>query len=121
MSVVVVTGAGGMGQAVVRRIGSGSTIVLADASDAALAQVGDALRADGHAVETVRTDITSADDVAALARAVADLGQLRCVVHTAGVSPVQATTSAPHAYSTSSSRTCNRERSRCASPAWRAR
>ena len=90
--VVVVTGAGGMGQAIVRRIANGRTIVLADVDDAHLNAVADGLRLEGHTIETVRVDVSSRDDVTALARTAADLGAVRCVVHTAGVSPVQATT-----------------------------
>ena len=88
--VVVVTGAGGMGEAIVRRIGSGGPIVLADVDDTHLAQVADALSGDGFDVHAVRTDISSGADVTALARTAAELGPIRCVVHTAGVSPVQA-------------------------------
>jgi NAD(P)-dependent dehydrogenase (short-subunit alcohol dehydrogenase family) len=88
--VVVITGAGGMGRAVARRLGSGRTLVLADSSEAQLASATDELRRDGYTVEGVRTDVSARDDVAALARA-ANIGMLRSVVHTAGVSPVDAT------------------------------
>jgi NAD(P)-dependent dehydrogenase (short-subunit alcohol dehydrogenase family) len=88
--VVVVTGAGGMGEAVARRLGSGRTVVLADASGAHLTRVADALGADGYSVQPLRTDVSAADDVAELARVAAGLGGVRSVVHTAGVSPVQA-------------------------------
>lgn len=89
--VLVVTGAGGMGEAVARRMGTGHHVVLADASERQLTRAADALRAQGHSVHAVRTDVSSAPDVVALADAAAALGAVRCVVHTAGVSPVQAT------------------------------
>ncbi len=89
--VVVITGTGGMGMAVARRLGAGRTVVLADASASQLANAAEALRAEGHIVEAVRTDVSSAAAVAALAEAAARLGSIQCVVHTAGVSPVQAT------------------------------
>jgi NAD(P)-dependent dehydrogenase (short-subunit alcohol dehydrogenase family) len=89
--VVVVTGAGGMGQAIVRRIGSGCSVVVADFNDAHLATTAETLRGDGYEVHPVRTDVSSAADVAALANAAADLGPIRCVAHTAGLSPAQAT------------------------------
>jgi NAD(P)-dependent dehydrogenase (short-subunit alcohol dehydrogenase family) len=89
--VVVVTGAGGMGQAIIRRIGSGRAVVLADFDDEHLATAAETLRRDGHAVHPVRTDVSSADDIAALASAAADLGTVRCLAHTAGLSPAQAT------------------------------
>ncbi len=89
--VLVVTGAGGMGQAITRRMGSGCAVVLADFDDAHLTHVAGTLHADGYDVHPVRTDVSSADDVAALAHAAAELGPLRCIAHTAGLSPVQAT------------------------------
>src|SRR5262245_38033480 len=89
--VVVVTGAGGMGEAVARRLGSGRLLVLADASEERLTALADRLTAAGHRVRTVRVDVSSSADVATLATAAAALGAIRAVVHTAGVSPVQAT------------------------------
>ena len=89
--VVVVTGAGGMGEAVARRLGPGRAVVLADASSEALDRVSAALDASGYRVHTLRVDVASASDVDTLAAAAAGLGRLRAVVHTAGVSPVQAT------------------------------
>ena len=89
--VVVVTGIGGMGQAVSRQLGGGCTLVLADVSEARVGPFADSLRTDGYVVHTVRTDVSSRDDLASLSRTANDLGPLRCVVHTAGVSPVQAT------------------------------
>ena len=89
--IVVVTGAGGMGEAVARRLGPGRTLVLADASDARLADLRERLSVAGQRVHASRVDVSSADDVATLARTAASLGAIRAVVHTAGVSPVQAT------------------------------
>jgi NAD(P)-dependent dehydrogenase (short-subunit alcohol dehydrogenase family) len=89
--VVVVTGAGGMGRAVARRLGSGRSLVLADASDQQLRDAADALRADGFDVHPVSVDVASAREIAALATAASDLGSLCSLVHTAGLSPVQAT------------------------------
>jgi NAD(P)-dependent dehydrogenase (short-subunit alcohol dehydrogenase family) len=90
--VVVVTGAGGMGEAIARRLGSGRTLVIADASEAQLAQTRARLADAGHDVHSLRTDVSAPADVAALAATAAELGPICAVVHTAGVSPVQATT-----------------------------
>jgi NAD(P)-dependent dehydrogenase (short-subunit alcohol dehydrogenase family) len=89
--VLVVTGVGGMGQAVVRRLGSGCPVVLADFDAAHLATVAETLSRDGYVVHPVHTDVSSPGDVAALATAAAELGPIDRVVHTAGVSPTQAT------------------------------
>jgi NAD(P)-dependent dehydrogenase (short-subunit alcohol dehydrogenase family) len=89
--VVVITGAGGMGQAVARRLGGGRRIVLADFDDAALSRVSGELQSEGHDVHRVLVDVSAEADVAKLARAAGELGAIRGLVHTAGVSPVQAT------------------------------
>jgi NAD(P)-dependent dehydrogenase (short-subunit alcohol dehydrogenase family) len=89
--VVVVTGAGGMGEAIARRVGAGRVIVLADFSERQLTEAAVRLEALGHRVQTVRADVSAAVDVAALARTASEIGAIRGVVHTAGVSPVHAT------------------------------
>jgi NAD(P)-dependent dehydrogenase (short-subunit alcohol dehydrogenase family) len=88
--VIVIIGAGGIGQAIARRQGSGKTILLADRSDTALTSATTALRAAGHTVTTHPVDVASRQSVHALATAAAELGDVVQVVHTAGLSPVQA-------------------------------
>src|SRR5689334_16724618 len=89
--VLVVTGAGGMGVAVVRRLGAGRKVVLAECDDARRAQTAHTLRDDGYDVDDHDTDVSSRADVDELADVAAQLGPIRAVVHTAGVSPVSAT------------------------------
>jgi NAD(P)-dependent dehydrogenase (short-subunit alcohol dehydrogenase family) len=89
--VVVVTGAGGMGLAVARRIGSGRTVILADAFPAPLERGVAALSDEGYAVRGVQTDIADAEAVVQLAATSAAEGRLAAVVHTAGVSAATAT------------------------------
>jgi NAD(P)-dependent dehydrogenase (short-subunit alcohol dehydrogenase family) len=89
--VVVVTGTGGMGRAIARRLGAGRILVLADASDEQLRDTADGLRDTGFDVHPVSVDVSSRRDVAELAASASGLGTIRSVVHTAGVSPVQAT------------------------------
>ncbi len=89
--VVVVTGAGGMGRAVARRLGGGRALVLADAIDEQLREATGGLRADGFDVHPASVDVSSESDVAELAGTASGLGAFRALVHTAGVSPVQAT------------------------------
>ena len=88
--VVVVTGIGGMGLAIARRIGSGSTLVLADVNEGALASAADELRAEGYQVVEQVTDVSDQTSVAVLAHGAENLGRVEVLVHTAGVSPVQA-------------------------------
>ena len=88
--VVVVTGVGGMGIAVARRIGAGRAIVLADFAEELLEGVSQQLRGEGHDVHPVRTDVSDVESVRSLAATADSLGAFRAVVHTAGLSPVQA-------------------------------
>ncbi len=88
--VLVITGTGGMGIAIARRIGAGRRIVLADVSELSLSAVAATLRGEGHDVLEVVTDVSDQTSVEALAAAADAAGSIRAVVHTAGVSPVQA-------------------------------
>lgn len=88
--VVVVVGVGGMGETIARRQGSGRQLLLADFSEEALERVGSALRSDGFDVTTCHVDVSSRESVAQLTGAAVALGPVTQVVHTAGLSPVQA-------------------------------
>jgi len=89
--VVVVTGIGGMGTACARRLGAGRALVVADVDEAKLAAETAALEEDGFAVTPVPVDVSDRAAVGRLADVVAGRGPLRTVVHTAGLSPAQAT------------------------------
>ena len=88
--VVVVIGSGGIGQAIGRRQGAGRTVLLADLNETALAAAAQALEAGGHQVHTYQVDVSSRESVQALVKAATSLGDVVNVVHTAGLSPVQA-------------------------------
>ena len=92
--VVVVIGAGGIGQAIARRQGSGRIVLLADRNPDVLTAAAQALESAGHTVHTHPVDVASRDSVHTLAHAAAQLGDIVNVVHTAGLSPVQATAEA---------------------------
>jgi NAD(P)-dependent dehydrogenase (short-subunit alcohol dehydrogenase family) len=92
--VVVVTGLGGMGTAIARRLGSGSTVLLADVNEVALNTAAADLRAEGyHVVEQV-ADVSNLDSVGRLAETATTLGRVEVLAHTAGLSPVQASVDA---------------------------
>jgi NAD(P)-dependent dehydrogenase (short-subunit alcohol dehydrogenase family) len=92
--VVVVTGLGGMGLSVAQRLGLGSKVVLADVNQAALDVTAESLRSDGYDVVEKMTDVSDRDSVSALAKTASELGRIEVFVHTAGVSPVQASVEA---------------------------
>ncbi|KAL2812688.1 hypothetical protein BDW59DRAFT_36855 [Aspergillus cavernicola] len=89
-NVVVIIGVGGMGLAIARRVGSGSHLVLADFSPAQLDNAAKTLREEGHAVDAIQTDVSSTSSVQSLAKHASQLGVIRIVAHTAGLSPTQA-------------------------------
>jgi len=92
--VLVVIGVGGMGQAIARRLGSGRSLLLADYDEDALDTFASALAGDGHHVQTSQLDVSDAESVARLAATAQESGPVRHLVHTAGLSPVQATSEA---------------------------
>ncbi|MGH3633565.1 MAG: SDR family oxidoreductase [Mycobacterium sp.] len=94
LEVLVIVGAGGMGLSIARRVGAGRVIVLADISRSCLDSASEALSADGHRVLTQEVDVTSRSSVAAVADAAAAVGPVTAVVHTAGLSPQQASADA---------------------------
>jgi NAD(P)-dependent dehydrogenase (short-subunit alcohol dehydrogenase family) len=92
--VLAIIGTGGMGLSIARRVGAGRTIVLADISQRGLEAAAEALSADGHQVLTQQVDVTSRASVASVADLAASSGRVTSVVHTAGLSPQQASAEA---------------------------
>lgn len=90
-SVVAIIGAGGMGINAARQIAHGRKILLADFSETALQSAAESLRGDGHVVETHTIDVGKHGSVTHFAQACTQAGRLESVVHTAGLSPNQAT------------------------------
>jgi NAD(P)-dependent dehydrogenase (short-subunit alcohol dehydrogenase family) len=88
--VLVVIGAGGLGLAIARRLGSGKTVVLAHYNEQTLQAAADSLVSEGHSVQCRRVDVSSAGSVRELADEAAALGAVTHVAHTAGLSPSQA-------------------------------
>ena len=89
-NVVVVVGAGSIGQAIARRISSGKHVLLADLrqenADAAARVLADA----GFDVSTAVVDVSSRESVHALVETATRLGEVTGVIHAAGVSASQA-------------------------------
>ena len=89
-AVLVVIGAGGMGQVIARRLGTGRPVLLADVNEDTLRTGAGLLADDGHDVATHRVDVSSRDSVSALTQAAQGMGDVVQVAHTAGLSPAQA-------------------------------
>lgn len=88
--IIVVIGAGSIGQAIARRIGAGRVLVLADLQPETAASVAERLGDAGFDVHPATVDVTSRTSVEALARTASDLGQVIGLIHSAGVSPSSA-------------------------------
>ena len=90
-NVIVVIGAGSIGQAIARRVSAGKQILLADLrqenADAAAKTLIDA----GFNVTTAIVDVASRASAHALVEKAASLGEVSGLIHAAGVSPSQAT------------------------------
>ena len=88
--VVVVIGAGQIGQAIARRISAGKHVVLADLRQGNADAAAEVLASAGFDVSTATVDVSSRQSVHALAETAAALGDVTGVIHAAGVSPSQA-------------------------------
>jgi NAD(P)-dependent dehydrogenase (short-subunit alcohol dehydrogenase family) len=88
--VIVVIGAGSIGQAIARRVSAGKHVLLADLkkdnADAAAKVLSDA----GFDVSTAIVDVSSRESVRALVETATALGNVTGLIHAAGVSPTQA-------------------------------
>ncbi|GGY29651.1 short-chain dehydrogenase [Rhodanobacter panaciterrae] len=88
--VVVVIGAGSIGQAIARRVSVGKNVLLADLRqdnvDAAAKVLSDA----GFEVSTAIVDVSSRESVHALVETATAIGSISGLIHAAGVSPSQA-------------------------------
>jgi len=89
-NVVVVVGAGSIGQAIARRVSAGKHVLLADLrqenADAAAKTLSDA----GFDVSTATVDVSSRASVQVLVERAAPIGEISGLIHAAGVSPTQA-------------------------------
>ena len=89
-NVIVVIGAGSIGQAIARRVSAGKHVLLADLrsenADAAAKTLSEA----GFTVSTATVDVSSRASVHALIEMATGIGEVSGVIHAAGVSPTQA-------------------------------
>src|SRR4051794_14950748 len=89
-NVVVVIGAGSIGQAIARRVSAGKHVLLADLRRENADAAGKALDDAGFTVTTAAVDVSSRASVQGLVESATALGEVIGVIHAAGVSPSQA-------------------------------
>ena len=88
--VVVLIGAGSIGQAIVRRIGAGKHIVLADKRLEAAQAAAKTLEDAGFDTSAVAADLSSRESILSLIEHAQKFGDIMNLVNAAGVSPSQA-------------------------------
>jgi len=89
-SVIVVIGAGSIGQAIARRVSAGKQVLLADLQKDNAEVAAKVLSDAGFEVSTATVDVSSRASVHALVQTATALGDITGVIHAAGVSPTQA-------------------------------
>jgi NAD(P)-dependent dehydrogenase (short-subunit alcohol dehydrogenase family) len=88
--VIVVIGAGSIGQAIARRVSAGKHVLLADLRHENADMAAKVLSEAGFGVTTATVDVSSRPSVHALVENATSLGEVHGVIHAAGVSPSQA-------------------------------
>ena len=92
--VVVVIGAGSIGQAIARRVSAGKHVVLADLRNENAAAAAEVMLDAGFEVSTATVDVSSRESVHALVETATGFGDVTGLVHAAGVSPSRASPAA---------------------------
>ena len=88
--VIVVIGAGAIGQAIARRVGAGKSIILADLRKENAETAAKTLHDAGFNVTAAQVDVSSRASVQALVETATANGEIVGIIHAAGVSPSQA-------------------------------
>jgi NAD(P)-dependent dehydrogenase (short-subunit alcohol dehydrogenase family) len=88
--VIVVIGAGSIGQAIARRVSTGKHVLLADLRKEAATAAAKVMSDAGFAVSTTMVDVSSRESVEALVAKATSIGDVQGMIHAAGVSPSQA-------------------------------
>ena len=89
-NIIVLIGAGSIGQAIARRVSTGKHVLLADLRQENAEAAAKTLSEAGFEVTTAAVDVSSRTSVQALVQKATSLGEISGVIHAAGVSPSQA-------------------------------
>jgi NAD(P)-dependent dehydrogenase (short-subunit alcohol dehydrogenase family) len=88
--IIVVIGAGQIGQAIARRVGAGKHVLLADRDEGNASAAAQVLGNAGYDVSVATVDVSSRQAVHALVEKATATGDVTGLIHAAGVSPTQA-------------------------------
>ncbi|MBV9868285.1 MAG: SDR family oxidoreductase [Abitibacteriaceae bacterium] len=89
-NVIVVIGAGQIGQAIARRVGVAKHVLLADMREENAKAAAEVLENAGYETSTATVDVSSREAVHTLVETATALGDVTGLIHAAGVSPSQA-------------------------------
>jgi NAD(P)-dependent dehydrogenase (short-subunit alcohol dehydrogenase family) len=92
--VIVVIGAGSIGQAIARRVSAGKHVVLADLNQDNADAAAEVLSNAGFDVSTTTVDVSSRESIHSLVETATARGSVTRLIHAAGVSPSQASPAA---------------------------
>ena len=92
--VIVVIGAGQIGQAIARRVSAAKHVLLADLRQANADAAAEVFANAGFDISTATVDVSSRESLHALVKTATGLGDVTGVIHAAGVSPSQASVEA---------------------------
>ncbi len=92
-NVIVVIGAGSIGQAIARRVSAGKHVLLADLRQENSDSAAKILSEAGFEVSTAIVDVSSRESVQSLIKTATAIGHITGLIHAAGVSPSQASPS----------------------------
>ena len=85
--VIVAIGSGSIAQAIARRVSVGKHILLADIHPENAKDVENTLSRAGFEVSTTFVDVSSRQSVQDLVKTASDLGDIKGIIHTEGLSP----------------------------------
>lgn len=88
--VIVLFGAGSIGEAIVRRVSAGRKLLLADYNENKLTEMKQHLTEAGFVVETIKADLSFRESIKEVVAKAQSLGDIMGLVNAAGVSPSQA-------------------------------
>jgi NAD(P)-dependent dehydrogenase (short-subunit alcohol dehydrogenase family) len=88
--VMLLAGAGQIGMAIARRMGSGKKIIIGDKSESNGQAIAEIMNSAGFNAEAVKMDLSSRESIAGMIKRGQEYGEIKMLINAAGMSPSQA-------------------------------
>jgi NAD(P)-dependent dehydrogenase (short-subunit alcohol dehydrogenase family) len=88
--VMLLAGAGQIGMAIARRMGSGKKIIIGDKSESNGQAIAEIMNSAGFDAEAVKMDLSSRESIAGMIKRGQEYGEIKMLINAAGMSPSQA-------------------------------